>query len=431
MRHLRRAPEGAFSYLAVPNAIIVYQSSWHGDSLAELGSALLDAVPVQDSVQDIIEMRPALSVELLSELIERLNTQVYLLLDQFEEQTLYQTSPQGDAFLEELGDVITTPGLRASVLLGVREDALARLDRLEAYVPGLFDNNLRLHHLNRAAAREAIEGPLTRHNTFIPSTKQVTIEPELIEDLLQQLQTGAVVVGDTGQGGVDPHTESIETPFLQLVMTRLWAEEAKLGSYVLRRATLASLGGAGQIVRTHLDAVMSGLTKQERDTATDIFRYLVTPSGTKIALTAEDLADYAGIDPEKIRKVLERLVTGRERVLRPVAPRAGSVEAPRYEIFHDVMAPAVLDWRRRYGYTRSVASATAILVLGSLGFITCGITGIFAIVMGKQALQKIDAQPGRYSGRRQVKLGRILGWISIAFNVMYFLIVFGTAFTYR
>jgi hypothetical protein len=40
MRHLRQMPEDAFSYLAVRNALIVYHSSWHGDSLAELGSAL-------------------------------------------------------------------------------------------------------------------------------------------------------------------------------------------------------------------------------------------------------------------------------------------------------------------------------------------------------------------------------------------------------
>jgi WD40 repeat protein len=364
MRHLRQMPERAFSYLAVRNAIIVYHSSWHGDSLIELGSALLKAIPVQDGIQDIIGRQPSLSVELLAELTERLNAHIYLLLDQFEEQTLYQTGPEGEAFLEELGEIVTSPGLRASVLLGVREDALAKLDRLQAYLPAPFDNNLRLRHLNRAAAKEAIEGPVTRYNAVAPSNQQVIIEPELIDELLPQLQTGSLSVGDAGQGGVDTSVESIETPFLQLVMTRLWEEEQKRGSHVLRLETLASLGGAEQIVRTHLDAVMSELTEQQRETAAEVFRYLVTPSGTKIAHTAQDLAEYAEApDPERVGEVLEQLAASRERVLRLVPPPAGSPEAPRYEIFHDVMAEAVLDWRRRYVAERERITREQALVL--------------------------------------------------------------------
>ena len=119
---------------------------------------------------------------------------------------------------------------------------------------------------------------------MVPATQHVKIESELIDELLPQLQTGSLSVGDAGQGGVNTSVESIETPYLQLVMTRLWAEERKRGSQLIRRETLTSLGGAGEIVRTHLDAVMSDLTEQQRETAAEIFRYLVTPSGMKIAL---------------------------------------------------------------------------------------------------------------------------------------------------
>jgi WD40 repeat protein len=343
MRHLRRMPEDAFSYLAVPKAIIVYHSSWHSDSLKELGHALVQAVP-DDGAEN--KERP-LSAKLVNDLTERHHADVYLLLDQFEDQTLYQTGPEGEAFLAELGRIITMPGLRVSVLLGVREDALAKLDPLKAHVPGLYDNNLRLRHLNQAAAREAIEGPLTRYNAVVASGKQVTIEPELIDELLPQIQTGSVSVGDVEQGGGGASVESIETPFLQLVMKRLWKEEARLGSLALRRETLASLGGANRIVSQHLDAVMLKLTEQQRDVAADMFRYLVTRSGTKIAHTAEDLADLTG-DPTQVTEVLKQLTAGEDRVLRPVPPPLGSAEPTRYEIFHDVMVPAVQDWRRRY-----------------------------------------------------------------------------------
>jgi WD40 repeat protein len=363
MRHLRKMPESTFSYLPIRNAIIVYHSSWRGDSLVELGSAVLKAIPVHDGIEDIVLNQPKLSVKLLRKLTKQLDSYVYFLLDQFEEQALYQPGRQGEYFLKKLGEIITTPGLRASVLLGIREDALSKLDRLEAYVPGLYDNNLPLSHLDRTEAKEAIEGPLTRYNDAAPPTGQITIEPQLVDELLRQLQTGTVSVGDVGEGGVKASEESIETPFLQLVMTRLWHEEAERGSYVLRRATLEDLGGANRIVRTHLDAVMSELTEQQQEIAAKIFRYLVTPSGTKYSYNARDLAVIAITDPAEVSEVLDRLAASRELVLRTVPPPLGSGEPQRYEIFHDVMVPAVIDWRRRYvGERERIAREHALIL---------------------------------------------------------------------
>ncbi len=364
IRHLRQMPQSTFSYLAIRNAVIVYHSSWRGDSLVELGLALLNAIPVHDGIEDIVLEQPPLSVEVVRELTKRLDSNVYFLLDQFEEQALYQPGPQGEAFLEELGEIITTPGLRASVLVGIREDALSKLDRLEAYVPGLYENNLPLSHLNRAEAKEAIEGPLNRYNKVAPPTEQVTIEPQLVDELLPQLETGTVTVSDVGEGGVNASEDSIETPFLQLVMTRLWHEETERSSYVLRRATLKDLGGANRIVRTHLDAVMSELSEQQQDIAAKIFRYLVTPSGTKYSYNARDLADVARItDTAAVSEVLDKLAASRELVLRTVPPPLGSDESQKYEIFHDVMVPAVIDWRRRYDSERKRIAREQALIL--------------------------------------------------------------------
>ena len=235
------------------------------------------------------------------------------------------------------------------MLFGVRDDALSQLDRLEAELPSLFDNYLRLDHLDTANAREAIERPLLRYNASLPPDEHVTIEPLLVEELLGQLRTGCVSVVDAGRGSVDDGAPTIETPILQLVMTRLWSAETERGSRVLRRTTLDELGGAERIVRSHLDGVMAELTEEQQEVAAHLFRHLVTPSGMKIAHTSSDLADYAGLpDAARLTDVLERLASGHDRVLRPVPPPVGDLGPPRYEIFHDVMAPAVLDWRRRY-----------------------------------------------------------------------------------
>src|SRR5262249_18702356 len=140
----------------------------------------------------------------------------------------------------------------------------------------------------------------------------------------------------------------IETPYLQLVMIRLWEEEMRAGSHILRLETLEGLGGAERIVRTHLDTVMCTLLPNEQDTAARVFHYLVTPSGTKIAHTIPDLVEYAGLLQPQLTSVLEKLSGGGDRILRPVAPPPDQPTTLRYEIFHDVLAPAILDWRARH-----------------------------------------------------------------------------------
>src|SRR5262249_30572784 len=46
-----------------------------------------------------------------------------------------------------------------------------------------------------------------------------------------------------------------------------------------------------------------------------------------------------------------------DRILRPVAPPPDQPAMPRYEIFHDVLASAILDWRARYLQKQELAEA--------------------------------------------------------------------------
>ena len=140
-------------------------------------------------------------------------------------------------------------------------------------------------------------------------------------------------------------------------MTRLWDEELRAGSHILRLETMDRLGGAERIVRTHLDAVMSTLLPNEQEIAASVFHYLVTPSGTKIAHTISDLAEYAQLPQMQLSLVLEKLCRGDVRILRPVAPPPDQPDKPRYEIFHDVLALAILDWRARHVQEQERAAA--------------------------------------------------------------------------
>jgi WD40 repeat protein len=278
--------------------------------------------------------------------------ELYLVLDQMEEYMLYH-GRDGGPLAAELEDLLTRNDLPVHVLLGIRDDSLADLDVLKRRLPGLFGNVLRLDHLTRAAARSAIEGPLRAYAEL--GGPEVQAEDAFVEAVLEEVAAGRIERQLTGRGLVEEgrRERRVEAPYLQLVLERLWEVERERGSEVLRAETLAQLGGARQIVEEHLERALAGQSNERLDLLARLFDYLVTPSGTKIAHAVDDLARYTNVEPVELEGVLVPLESA--RILRRVPGRAGG--PPRYEIFHDVLAPAVLAWsdRRRLETERAAA----------------------------------------------------------------------------
>ena len=99
----------------------------------------------------------------------------------------------------------------------------------------------------------------------------MSIEDALVEELINEIRVEKLMIGQGGRGVFEESHASdsdvrIEAPFLQLALTRLWNEELHQGSQVLRLETLQALGGAGRIVRTHMDSAMNALSPEEQDT---------------------------------------------------------------------------------------------------------------------------------------------------------------------
>ena len=256
---------------------------------------------------------------------------------------------QGVAFDNELAAAIARRDVQANFLISIREDSLAKLDRFDHLLPNLLANLIRVEPLAFEDARNVIESAVNRWSS--DHGEKIAIQDGLIENVLRDVQTDRVFIGESGRGVTEAEEESgsgsIEAPYLQLVMTRLWEEERRGKSSTLRIATLETLGGVQSIIETHLDQTMGLLSKDDRDVAARVFHYLVTPSGMKIAHSSADLGKYAGVDEETLIPVLARLAEPDVRVLRIVSPP--QPDAPvRYEIFHDVLGAAVLDWRSRY-----------------------------------------------------------------------------------
>jgi len=327
-------------------AVAVLVDRWRDDPVATVAAAAGARAPEDGE----------LLADVLAERIAELGEELYLVLDQMEEYFLYHGRDRGGGPLaDELAEALSRPELRVHVLLGIRDDSLSELDAFKARLPGLFANVLRLDHLDRTAARQAIVGPLDEYARL--GGPEVVAQPALVDAVLDQVATGRIEQGLAGRGSAleDTDPSRVEAPYLQLVLERLWEVERSRGSDVLRAETLAELGGADHIVEQHLERALAPLEPDGREIAARLFNHLVTPSGTKIAHSVDDLARYAGTDDSHLRPVLNDLVGS--RIVRPLPARNGA--GPRYEIFHDVLAEAVIAWRTQHETDAALAAERA------------------------------------------------------------------------
>jgi hypothetical protein len=365
--HQLRAQEAQADHTAAgpPRLVVTYVNEWSGDPvaglLANIGrevSRVLgqDVPPAPDPSAGLAETLAAWTA--------RWHLELLVILDQFEEYFLYHPHEEGPGSLAaELPRAVGQADLPVSFLVAMREDALARLDRFKGRIPNLFENYVRIRHLSASRAEAAVLGPLRRLNQLVPGQEPWTAEPDLVRRVLEGVQVGRVVLAVVGRGGAAAATDDlpdppIETPYLQIVLTRLWMREDEEGSRRMRVSTLEALGGPQQIVRTHLNEALDALPADQQEVAAAAFHHLVTPSGSKIGHSVADLADYIGFPEPRVQAVLTALEAPKARIVRSVPAPPGLDEDPRYEIFHDVLAPAILGWRTQWS-ARQQAEAAA------------------------------------------------------------------------
>jgi hypothetical protein len=216
--------------VGTPEFIPVVFSAWRDDPLTGLIEAIEAAV--QGWVSEPVRL-PRVSglgkaVEVATEASD---AYLLVILDQFEEYFLYHADDIGSGTLaDELPRAVAQPDLQASFLISIREDAVAKLDGFKARIPSLFDTFIRVEHLDPEAARAAILRPVEQYNARVAPDRQVTVDPALVDAVLAQVRTGQITLEQAGHGTVERSDrvragDRIETPYLQLVMARLWDEE--------------------------------------------------------------------------------------------------------------------------------------------------------------------------------------------------------------
>ena len=350
-----------------PRTAVVLFRRWqvaHADAL--LKQEVIVAIGAADADQSIALDGNLPLDELLKRAADALDGTILLLLDQFEEYFLYfpDRGPEG-GFDVELARAITRRDIDAGFLISIREDSLSKLDRFRKRIPTLFGNTHRLSHLRLEAAQLAVVKPLEVYNAEHPDGRgnPVAIEPGLVNTLLADVSSGQVSIaqrGGAGQAAAAQAEEShVEAPYLQLVLERLWGEEMRQRSHLLRLKTLIDLGGAQSIVRSHLDQVMEKFEPRDQALCARVFDRLVTPAGAKVACRIGDLrfwADDLASEVPRVTKILE----DNRLLARVPAPPGRAEEDDQYQIFHDVLAAGILDWRTRFLQRTERAEAEAL-----------------------------------------------------------------------
>lgn len=345
---IRAAAEAELRESGQADAVVGYVADWKGDPSRRLLEAVVNAAERLGLTTTAFGETSDPIHERLSGFASREEVTVALILDQFEEWFLYHPRGRSRAPFEDLLlRLVVKAGVPVHIMLSLREDALADLDRFRPAASRLFANMLRLNPLDRRSAQEAIEEPIKHYNRI--GHRSARLEPALVKAVLDQTTVGEVRVGQRGLGAVpvaaDDRSRGIEASFLSLVMRRLWDEEAAQKSDALRLATLQTLGGAQSIVRAHFESTMATLTADQRDVALRMFDYLITPSGKKIAQSAGALAGWSKTDASTLAALTYELSLA--RIVRKIPTPEGSEDDAQFELFHDMLAPAILDWRDR------------------------------------------------------------------------------------
>lgn len=320
-------------------AIVVIFRDWQGDGYAAaLKQACLDAAGVAGDAGQSLD-------DLLVAITEEVRRPVFVLLDQFEEYLNRARTDRETSFEEELARAVNRAEVEASFLIALREDAISGLDRFGPRIPRLLTNRIRLHHLDQKGAYRAVREPLRVWRERTGETAK--IEDELVDALLDDVRAGSaewLLAARERQRQPQPRSGSdgaVEAPLLQLVLEQLWLHGETNGGHELRMESYSALGRAPGVARHHFEDVLERMSSRQRELCSRFFDRLVTPSEGKIAYRIEDLELEAGELSPEVKPTVDALAEA--RILR-------RVDLPDYagvELYHDVLAPAVLEWRRR------------------------------------------------------------------------------------
>ncbi|MCB0579690.1 MAG: hypothetical protein KDD10_10330 [Phaeodactylibacter sp.] len=136
---------------------------------------------------------------------------IYLVFDQFEELFILGNRQEQDQFFRLLLELLDV-NFQCKVILSIKEDYLADLDRYEEAIPALFSNRMRVERMRREQLEEVIRGMARELNIGIGEPEDGPEEQEeIIERIIEKVK--------------EQDTQRVDLGELQFFMDELFATD--------------------------------------------------------------------------------------------------------------------------------------------------------------------------------------------------------------
>src|SRR2546421_450820 len=153
--NLGRGPEFGVADPYQRPVIVVVFTNWIADPLSSLQDAVLAAL--KESLPEIFTdvKNEKLRALRLPEMLKEISgypevVELLIILDQFEQYFVYHPidDEEPGEFDDEFCRAVSSRDIHANFLISIREDWLARLDRFKGRIANLFENAIRINHLD-------------------------------------------------------------------------------------------------------------------------------------------------------------------------------------------------------------------------------------------------------------------------------------------
>ena len=262
-------------------------------SLEHLTSSTLDR---EENLEQQLRSQPQLLPLLLEQVAGQRGGKVLLFVDQLEELfTLTEEHDEHRKFVRALSAGADDPAGPVRVIYTMREDFLGRLEAEQARVAPLGRITV-IHPPNADVLREVLEHPLRTVGYAF-------------EDL-----------GLLGEMVQAAGRDSASLPLLSFTAGQLW-EQRDRKRRLITRAAYEEVGGVAGALAAHADRVLERLDPTGEAAVRSILLQMVTPEGTRRAVSRQDALEGLA---QNVEPILDRLIDARLVTVRRVRGEAGS-----------------------------------------------------------------------------------------------------------
>lgn len=332
---------------------------------------------------------------------------IYLIFDQFEELFIIGSVEEQQAFIATITELLASD-VSCKIILSLREEYLAMLNRFEKAVPTLFNKRLRVEPMSRTNLTRVITG----------TTDALGI----------RLESGEATAGKIIDNLDDPRT-GVQLAYLQVYLDRLYRRAAAArdgGPIVFTDEAVDETGKLGDVLEEFLEEQIAAIQAElrarhpaiEKDLVQHLLEEFVTVEGTKQPMSRADLAARAPKAEPCLDEALAALL--RVRVLRQ--------NDALFELSHDSLAGLISE--RRSGERKALLLVLKLVRdrLAAFGetrtWLNPGELALIARNRSKLELSEPeDAFIRKSISKRRWRLIRRFGWIGGVLLVMVVLLL--------